>query len=73
MIEALRGVYLIRLDIDEWEDQLLGSEFRIPGIPLFYELDATGRSTGRAIAGSAWGQDIPRNMAPPLGAFFHDT
>lgn len=70
MIEALRGIYLIRLDVDEWESQLAGSEFRIPGIPLFYELDANGRSTGRAISGSAWGEDIAVNMAPPLQAFF---
>jgi thiol-disulfide isomerase/thioredoxin len=73
MVEALRGVYLIRLDIDEWEDQILDSEFRVPGIPLFYELDTSGKSTGRAIAGSAWGQDIPRYMAPPLQSFFQGT
>ena len=73
MIEALRGVYLIRVDIDEWEGQLGGSDFRIPGIPLFYELDSHGRSTGRAISGSAWGEDIPRYMAPPLHAFFQEN
>ncbi|MGD8604363.1 MAG: thioredoxin family protein [Anaerolineales bacterium] len=70
MINALRGVYLIRLDIDEWESQITRSGFLVPGIPLFYELDAKGASTGRAISGSAWGADVPQNMAPPLSAYF---
>jgi thiol-disulfide isomerase/thioredoxin len=70
MVEALRGVYLIRVDIDEWGGQITRSGFLVPGIPLFYELDAKGKSTGRALSGGAWGQDIPRYMAPPLTAFF---
>lgn len=70
MVNAFQGTYLIRVDIDEWGDQITRIGFLVPGIPLFYELNQDGASTGRAIAGSAWGVDVPQNMAPPLSAFF---
>lgn len=70
MVEAFRGIYLIRLDFDEWQDQLSDSGFHVPGIPVFFELDLEGQPTGRAISGAAWGEDIPANMAPPLSEFF---
>lgn len=70
MVEALGGIYLIRVDIDEWGDQITRAGFHVPGIPLFFELDELGKKTGRAISGAAWGEDIPQNMAPPLAEFF---
>lgn len=70
MIEAFRGTYIIRLDIDEWERQLSGTDFIVLGVPAFYELNRDGTPADRSITGAAWGQDIPENMAPPLQAFF---
>jgi thiol-disulfide isomerase/thioredoxin len=70
MVEAFRGTYIIRLDLDEWKSQLGRSGFAVPGVPAFYELDEAGRPSGRMITGGAWGEDIPENMAPPLKAFF---
>jgi hypothetical protein len=70
MIEAFRGIYLIRLDIDEWERSLPGSGFRVFGVPTFFEVDEKGLPTGRTLTGAAWGRDIVENMAPVLKQFF---
>jgi thiol:disulfide interchange protein len=70
MVEAFRGVYLIRLDFDEWEDQLRDTQFVVVGVPTFFELDSEGASTGRTLTGAAWGADVPENMAPVLQDFF---
>lgn len=69
--KAFTGVYLIRLDSDAWSPKLGGTGLDGSTIPVFYELDAAGKTTGRRIDGGAWGEDIPENMAPPLDAFFH--
>jgi hypothetical protein len=37
---------------------------------VFFAVDAKARPTGAKIDGGAWGEDIPRNMAPPLERFF---
>ena len=70
MNDAFAGTYLISLDIDEWAQQLEGTAFNSSSIPVFYELDASAKPTGRKIDGGAWAENIPANMAPPLKAFF---
>ena len=72
MSDAFAGTYLISLDIDEWAQQLSGTAFDASSIPVFYELDASAKPTGRKIDGGAWAENIPANMAPPLKAFFTD-
>lgn len=72
MIEALAGTYLIRVDIDEFSG-FEGYEqhgFKVYGVPIFFELDAESRPTGRQITSNAWGPDIPENMSRVMGAFF---
>jgi thiol-disulfide isomerase/thioredoxin len=72
MVEAFKGTYIIRLDADEWTTkQLQGSGMSTDVIPVFYALDDKGKANGRTIDGGAWGDNIPENMAPPLGVFFH--
>jgi hypothetical protein len=39
-------------------------------IPVFYALNSAARPTGKTINGGAWGEDIPKNMAPPLKIYF---
>ena len=70
-IKAYEGVYLIRADVDEWGwgD---GNMFNVEAIPIYYQLDDSGKSTGAVIDGSAWNEDIPENFAPVLDNFFHD-
>ncbi len=69
-MNAFEGVYLIRADVDEWGwgD---GKDFNVEAIPIYYQLDNNGKSTGAVIDGSAWNEDIPENFAPVLDEFFH--
>jgi thiol:disulfide interchange protein len=73
MVEAFRGTYIIRLDLDEWKSKLARSGFTVLGVPTFFELDGDGRPSGRILTGAAWGEDIPENMAPPLKEFFQSA
>jgi len=70
MREAFAGTYIIQVDFDAWEQPLKAAGFVNEGIPVFFAVDASARPTGEKIDGGAWGEDIPRNMAPPLGRFF---
>jgi thiol-disulfide isomerase/thioredoxin len=71
MVAAFAGTYVIRLDADEWSTKkLAGTGMRADTIPVFYALDAQGKTTGRSIDGGAWGDNVPENMAPPLQRFF---
>ena len=70
MQKAFAGVYLIRMNADFWGDKLDGTGMTTKSIPAFFELDATGKATGRSITGGAWAENIPENMAPPLAEYF---
>lgn len=72
MVDAFRGTYLIRLDLDDWESRLHEAGLKAPGVPIFFELEDDGRPTGRRIDGGAWDEDTVENMAPPLARFFRD-
>jgi len=45
--------------------------FGFDGIPAFFKLDAQGKPNGEFIDGNAWGDNIPKNIAPPMDEFFH--
>jgi len=70
MVEAFRGTYVIRLDIDEWKGRSASTGFVVIGVPTFFELAGDGLPTGRMLTGAAWGRDLPENMARPLKEFF---
>ena len=70
MVDALDGTYIVKLNSDDWKWVASEAGFALNGIPAFFEVDGTGRPTGRTINGGAWEEDIPENMAPPLKAFF---
>jgi len=72
MLDAYRGTYIIKLDVDEWVwDDGRVQNFAFDGIPVYFKLDANGQQTGEVIDGNAWGDNIPENMAPPMDKFFH--
>lgn len=73
MKAAFKGAYIIQLDADDWVKNLEGTGFSAGSIPVFYEVGDDGKPTGRKIDGGAWGDNIPENMAPPLGKFFHGS
>lgn len=72
ILTAYTDTYIIRLDVDEWGwgDSRL-HDFQFDGIPVFFKLDTEGRQTGEVIDGGAWEEDIPENIAPVMGEFFH--
>jgi thioredoxin 1 len=70
MREAFAGTYIIQVDFDAWQQPLKDAGFVNEGIPVFFAVDASAHPTGEKIDGGAWGEDIPKNMAPPLGKFF---
>lgn len=70
MRSALAGVYLIRAEMDEFGDDPYARELRVVSVPVFYELDAEGRWTGRTINGGAWGADTIENMSRTMTGFF---
>jgi thiol-disulfide isomerase/thioredoxin len=72
MLNAYSGTYIVKLDVDEWGWG--GSslhDFQFNGIPVYFKLDSEGDQTGEVIDGSAWGKDIPENIAPVMDEFFH--
>ncbi|MEW6404574.1 MAG: thioredoxin family protein [Chloroflexota bacterium] len=69
MLKAYDGVYLIKLDVDEWGWGVDG--FQFSGIPVYFRLDSQGQWTGEVIDGGAWNEDIPENIAPVMDEFFH--
>ncbi len=69
MQQALEGTYIVVADFDHFGDDAEAMDVR--AIPAWLALDADGKPTGRRIDGGAWKEDVPENMAPPLGAFFH--
>jgi hypothetical protein len=69
IINAFDGVYLIKLDVDEWS--WTPSGFRFEGIPVFFKINLQGKSTGDVIDGGAWGPDTLENIASVMDEFFH--
>lgn len=70
MQDAFAGTHVIRLDVDEWEGKLQPLGMMSDVIPKFYALNPAARPEGKTITGGAWGEDIPKNMAPPLKKYF---
>jgi len=72
MLNAYRGTYIIKLNVDEWGWTDSGvQDFRFDGIPVYFKLDAQGHQTGAVVDGNAWGDNIPENIAPVMDEFFH--
>ncbi|KXK12087.1 MAG: Thioredoxin [Chloroflexi bacterium OLB14] len=74
MLNAYRGTYIIKLDVDEWgwNDSKI-ENFEVEAIPVYFKLDDNGEQTGEVIDGGAWGEDIPENIAPVMDSFFHSN
>jgi len=71
LLAAFDGVYLIRLDVDEWGWGVPEAGFEFEGIPVFFRLDENGDPTGDWIDGSAWGPDTYENIARVMGPWLH--
>jgi hypothetical protein len=69
MHAALAGVYLIRVDMDEFDGDPKLRELGVTSVPVFFELDAAGQATGHSMTGAAWGADTIENMSAALAKF----
>jgi hypothetical protein len=72
MQTALAHVSLVRVDIEDFEDELRSSGMFEETMPWFYKLDSTLRPVD-AISAGEWDDNIPENMAPVLRAFLAGT
>jgi hypothetical protein len=70
MIEALRSTYIIKVNVDDWQDKLRGTGFVPREIPVFYAIGGDGRPTGRQILGYLKGEKASEKLIHRLGAFF---
>jgi thiol-disulfide isomerase/thioredoxin len=71
MVTAFEGAHIIELDVDDWSAaDLAGLGYKANAVPVFIAVDKEGKAKGPTIDGGAWGDNIPANMAPPLGKFF---
>ena len=63
---------MIEIDVDDFSaDEMIAMYGKkLAAVPVFLAIGDDGRSTGPQITSSAWGDDIPENMAPPLAGFF---
>lgn len=72
MQKALGGVRLVRIDRDQFHEDL--QELKIPAdkVPSFFLLDSDLRVLD-AVAGDEWDEDLAANIAPVLGSFVRGT
>jgi thioredoxin-related protein len=70
MRDALMGVYVVRIDVDYWKDELSKIGAQYLGTPLFYEIADNGMVTANHVSGLYWDEDTPEKMAPILKAYF---
>ncbi|RLB55938.1 MAG: hypothetical protein DRJ42_04740 [Deltaproteobacteria bacterium] len=72
MREAFAGVAVAAIDIDRWGRAELGALEIGAEVPTWYALGEDGGPAGPSITSSAWGEDVPPNMAPVLVGFFDE-
>jgi thiol:disulfide interchange protein len=56
LADAIRGTYLIKLNMDEWHDHLKSTGFDVRTIPRFFLLGDDGRPNGKMLDGDQWGR-----------------
>ena len=56
MKEALRGVFLIKLNLDDWHDKAKGSPYVVKFIPSFFIVQPDGKPFGKLLDGDKWGK-----------------
>jgi zinc protease len=80
MREAFDKVYLIRIDVDDWQEAIPNSGFNVTALPSFFAVNRDGRPTGTVKQGVESGQMNPSTgdmnnsfveaAAPGFKAFF---
>ncbi len=71
MREALKGTYIIRMDVMRWAGRYgeTGLGAVTMALPSFVQLFDNGRGIGQFVDARSWVADAPGTVAPSLGAF----
>jgi hypothetical protein len=72
MQAALANVDLVRVDVDDFDDELRAAGMLEDTLPWFYKVDATLHPVD-AISAGEWDDNVPLNMAPVLKSFLAGT
>jgi hypothetical protein len=70
--QALTKVRFLRVDVEEFRDELKALRMNEPAVPWFYVIDVRGHPSD-AISADEWDDNVPANIAPVLGAFVKGT
>jgi hypothetical protein len=72
MQRALDSVYLVRVDVAEFQNDLRVQKMWEGTVPWFYKVDSAARPTD-AISADEWDENVPENIAPVLEKFAAGT
>jgi len=72
MQAALANVDLVRVDVDDFDDELRASGMLEDTLPWFYKVDTTLHPAD-AISAGEWDDNVAENMAPVLKSFLAGT
>jgi thiol-disulfide isomerase/thioredoxin len=63
---ALKGVTIVRVDVDDWEKrELKDLDMDMGSVPWFFKIDAKLKRID-AISSGEWDDDVPENIAPVM-------
>jgi thiol-disulfide isomerase/thioredoxin len=65
IVDALDGVHLVKLNLDDWHDKLPGTGFTPRKIPAFYLVTEAGKP-GKMIDGDRWAKATPATIGAAL-------
>jgi hypothetical protein len=72
MQTALAHVEIVRVDVDDFAEDLHAGGMLEETLPWFYKVDASLHPVDAVSAGE-WAENVPENMAPVLGSFVAGT
>ncbi|MBV1908235.1 MAG: thioredoxin family protein [Kangiellaceae bacterium] len=70
LMEAYRGTYVIRIDYDEWENDLAQIGLNKAPVPSFWELGENNMVTSHYTNGNHWPEITAEVMGPILKLYF---
>ncbi len=69
---VLSDVVVVRVDRDEWKSELKAQGMYEKTAPWFYRLSDDAKIVDK-VSADEWDENVPKNIAPVLGAFTHGT
>lgn len=66
---AFEGTYIVRVDSDEWTNELKDINIKLGAIPSFHQINSDGISTNYSFSGTS----SPTKLAPRLQRYFQNA